>query len=183
MSQAGIINTSSGPVPPAVPTSFVTDDGTAIPALNILNVLGVDSTENNDNGILTRANPNLSNNLDVVLSNRITGTVTTIDATPTIISTFPLGATPGVYTFDVQIAGYDVTDTAGIGYFIEGSIRTTGAAGVVIGTPDKVINEEAATVTCDANLIVSGNNAIVQVTGIAGKTINWRVLSIYIFVS
>ena len=183
MSQAGIINTSSGPVPPAVPTSFVTDDGTAIPALNILNVLGVDSTENNDNGILTRSNPNLSNNLDVVLSNRITGTVTTIDATPTIISTFPLGATPGVYTFDVQIAGYDVTDTAGIGYFIEGSIRTTGAAGVVIGTPDKVINEEAATVTCDANLIVSGNNAIVQVTGIAGKTINWRVLSIYIFVS
>ena len=183
MSQAGIINTSSGPVPPAVPTSFVTDDGTAIPALNILNVLGVDSTENNDNGILTRSNPNLSNNLDVVLSNRITGTVTTIDATPTIISTFPLGATPGVYTFDVQIAGYDVTDTAGIGYFIEGSIRTTGAAGTVIGTPDKIINEEAATVTCDANLSVSGNNAIVTVTGIVGKVINWKVLSIYIFVS
>lgn len=100
------------------------------------------------------------------------------------MSTFALGATPGVYNFDIQIVGFDVTDTEGVGYFISGSVRTTGAAASLVGTPDKIINEVVGVTTAaDASLIVSGNNAIVQVTGIAGKTFNWKALSQYIFVS
>ena len=45
MSQAGILNIGgSGPVPPEVATEYVTDSGIAVPAINILNVLGSGGT-------------------------------------------------------------------------------------------------------------------------------------------
>lgn len=61
MSQV-IKNLASGPVPPSVATSYVTDSGTAIPSANVLNV-------NGGNGITTSANPNGSNNLLITVIN------------------------------------------------------------------------------------------------------------------
>jgi hypothetical protein len=46
----------STPIPPEVATEYVTNSGTAIPALNILNVIG-------GTGITTEASPDGSNNL------------------------------------------------------------------------------------------------------------------------
>lgn len=180
---------TSGSLPPSVPTEFDTQLGNAVPAANILIVNGFDSTENNVNGIITKGGvvgTGTANEVDVIITNRLQGTVTTANATPTTVISFPLGATPGLYTFDVQIAGYDTTDAEGVGYFISGSVRTTGAAAVVIGTPDKVVNEEASPVDltpCDANLTVSANNALIQVTGIAAKNIDWNCVATYVFVS
>jgi|SRR5579863_4936093 len=59
-----IKNLASGPVPPTVPTSFVTDNGTVIPSGNVVNV-------NGGVGVSTSANPNGSNNLVISLNNTV----------------------------------------------------------------------------------------------------------------
>lgn len=182
MSQAGIINTTSGPVPPTVATTYVTDvNSPAIPALNILNVIGGTSTANTNSGIRTDGSSG-SNTLTVQLTNRIIGDVTTTNATPTTIITFALGATPGVYTFTGDITAFDITDTAGASYGIISGIRTTGAAAVEIGTQFNTNFEEAAMITADIDVTTSGNNVIFTVTGVAGKTIDWDALFNYRFV-
>ena len=176
------INPNAVPPPPVVATSYVTDDGTAIPLANVLNVNALDSNEDNVNGIVTRANPDLSNNLEIVLTNRVRGTITTTDATPTTLISLPLGATPGVYVIEGNLVAFNVTDTAGGSYSFAGAARTTGVAATEIATEDKSIFEEAAMATADFTYGVTGNNAFLEVQGIAGKTINWSGLFTYQFV-
>jgi len=177
MSQAGI--TISGGAP-AVPTSFTTDSGVAVPVANNLFIYGIDSIANNDNGIATSGS---GSTVNVILTNRATGTVTTADATPTTALTFALGAVPGVYFFEGNIVAYDVTDVAGGAYSFVSGFRTTGAAAVEISTEFKDVFEEAAMATADFTISGSANNVIIQVQGIAGKTIDWNVTLTYRFVS
>ncbi len=173
------IGVTAGALPPAVPTSFVTDiNSPAIPIANVLDVFGGSVTTNNNNGIQTDGSSG-SNVLTVQLTNRIVGTVTTTNATPTTLASFSLGAVPAVFTFDIQIASFNVTDVNGDGYFISGSARTDGATATLCGTPDKIVNEEVVD-TADANMIVSGNTIVVQVVGIAGKVHHWRVIATYV---
>lgn len=110
----------------------------------------------------------------VTITGTLGGTATTVGAVTADVITFPMPVVADVTTFDIFIAGFNVTDTLGVGYEIFGTVRTTGGAAVLVGVPDKIANEEGGSVAADANLVVSGNNAIVRVTGIAGKTINWR---------
>jgi len=104
------------------------------------------------------------------------GTTTTIGAVTSDIITFPMGGAANVRTFDIMIVGFNVTLNQGLGYEIFGTVRGTGAAAVLVGTPDKINNEEAGSFAADANLIVSGNNAVIRVLGVAGSTINWRAI-------
>jgi hypothetical protein len=177
MSQAGLIKIPTSVLPPSVPTSFVTNLGTAVPAANVLIVHGVQSNENNDNGIIAKGGvvgTGTSNEVDIVLTNRQTGTATTTDATPTTILTFILGAAPGVYSVDGSLVAFDVTDAAGASYSFTSGVRTTGAAAIEIGTEFKDLFEEVAMATADFTVSASGNTLIIQVIGIAGKTIDWN---------
>jgi hypothetical protein len=171
---------AAGPVPPTVPTSFVTDDGTAVPALNTLNVNGIDSTENNANGILTRANPNLSNNLEIVVTNRLQGTGTTVSTGTADIVTFVPNVI-GVYSLEFRVAAYNTTSLLGAGYSLFGAIRFDGVNSNICDPFDPIDNEEGTMVNTGLNIFVSGSNVILRATGYLAQTINWSAVGLYTF--
>lgn len=61
MSQFFVPAAVGGSLPANVPTSFVTDSGTVVPAVNVVNV-------NGDVGVTVSANPNGSNNMVISVS-------------------------------------------------------------------------------------------------------------------
>ena len=180
MSQAGDLSQSSGPVPPVVATSYVTDvNSPAIPAANILNVLGNDTTANDDDGIRTDGSSG-SNTLTVQLTNRIQGSVTTTDATTTTIITFPLSAA-GTYALDVNVVAHNSTASLGAAYAMFVGFRSDGVTATKLNLEDKIVNEEAGMTDCNVISTASGNNALIQVIGIAANTINWNAVGTYVF--
>ena len=111
------------------------------------------------------------------------GTGQTVGAVTADLITIPLGATPATYAIEARIAGFESTTPAGCGYSLFATFRTTGAAAVVCGTVDKITNEEAALIAANATMVASGNNAVVQVTGVLALTINWKAFTIQTMVS
>ena len=188
MSQVSVFNiSSSGDLPGNVPTSFVTDSGTAIPAAQILNVNGAGLPnpaviDDNDNGIETYANPDLSNNLAIFLTNRKVGTGQTVGAVTDDLFTQNLGGTPGVYNFQCYASAFESTTPAGAGFTVFGAVRTDGASATIIVTDDVITDAEAALPDVDVDIVTSGNDIIFRATGQAGLTIDWKVLAQYIFI-
>ncbi len=169
---------------PAVPTSIQTQDGTAVPLANILIIDGIDSTENNDNGIISKggvAGTGTQNEIDIVMTNRITGSTTTVGAVNGNAWTFTPTVT-GTYSFESRVAGYNTTSLLGSGYSVFGTFRFDGVNSNSCGPPDVIDNEEGAMSACDATMVASGANIILQVTGYLAQTINWNAVSLYTFV-
>lgn len=176
-----------GALPPNVPQSFTTESGVAIPVANNLNVAGAPLPnpaviDDNDNGIETYANPNGSANLAVFLTNRKVASAPVVGAATLDLFTQNLGATPGVYNFQVYVAGFNAATPAGCAFTVFGSVRTTGAAATIIVQQDIIADRETALLDAEFALVVSGNNVIARATGVAGLTINFKVLANYIFI-
>ena len=166
---------------PDVPTSFTADDSNiAIPDSNNLNVFARDTIEDNANGIQTTADPNNSDNLYIELTNRVYGTASVTGAVTGDIITFDLGASAAVYRFILYVTGRDTATGDGVGFTLDGSIRTDGASATVIGSPDKRSDEDASLNAGLMNFVASGNNLVLRATGVAGQTISYVAYGYYI---
>lgn len=181
MSQAGIINTQSGPPPPSVPTSFVTDiNSPAIPIANVLDVFGGTVTTNNTKGVQTDGSSG-SNILTVQLTNRANVTGTTSDGggqTQNVLLLTPTNNT--AITFTAIITGFDSANNVAIGGEQIGLARTSAGTVTVVGLNDTFDESDAALNTADWNVVASGGNLNMQFIGVAGRTITWRALFQYI---
>ncbi len=179
MSQFFVGQSASIPVPPTVATSYVTDvNSPAIPAANILDVFGGQTTADNDKGIRTDGSSG-SNVLTAQLTNRQTGTVTTADTTITTVLSFSLGATPGTFYISGNIVAFNSSTPASAAYSFSGGYRTDGATAIELGTEFHDTFQDAALTTSDIFLTPSGNNVLVQVQGVGVLSINWNALLEY----
>ncbi len=113
----------------------------------------------------------------IEVTNKNPGTGQTIGAVTADLITIPLGAVAGTYQIQASVSGFESTGPSGVGYRLTGTIRTTGAAATIIGSIDKIVNEDAALAAGNADIVISGNDAIVQVTGVAGLTIDFAATS------
>lgn len=183
MSQITKVLTSGGPIPPIIPTQFNTQNGNAVPAANILLVNGFDSIENNNNGIITKGGvvgTGLSNEVDVVITNRIVVTTTTANATPITSNILTPTVSTGI-TFTVAVTGYNSTGNAITGGEIVG-VATCSSLGVVlvVGTNDTFDEASASLVSADWKVITDGTQLQMEFTGVAATNISWTALFQYI---
>ncbi len=111
------------------------------------------------------------------------GTGQTVGAVTDDVITIDLGATPGTFTISASVSAFETSTPAGAGYRLTAMVRTTGAAGTLIGAVTQIIQEEAALAAGTATIVVVANTAIIRVTGTAALTVEWSATSDQVFAS
>jgi len=97
-------------------------------------------------------------------------TVQTTDATPTALSTIAI-ATDTAATINASIIGQSADNSDVTGGTVSAVVKNDGGTLTIVGTSLPIVNADS---TGTFDIVVSGTNALIQVTGIAATTINWR---------
>lgn len=172
MSQIYKASSGGGTLPPNVATSYVTNDGTSIPAGNVLNVLG-------GSGIETYSDPNLGDNLFIKIQNSTTNTGQTVNNQTINLSTIDCSAA-GTYFFTTQISAF-TTGGNGAGGQLFTTAISNGASLTVIDDTDAIAHRTSALPDINYEIVGSGTDAILQVTGQNTFTIDWGSITIYVY--
>ncbi len=104
----------------------------------------------------------------------------TSDAAVLNIYTKNLGSSSAVYRITASVVGHDAATPLSVGYQVDGVFATTGIVASEIGVEDRDEDEGAGASDADSSWTVSGNSAILQCTGVAGKEMNWRAIIEYV---
>jgi hypothetical protein len=172
---------TAGSLPPSVPTSFTTENGTAVPSANVLNIIGVETDANNPNGIETAGGllaTGASNRVDLILTNRFRQTTTTVGTALSVV-TILSSLAAGVYVFDIKGIAFATAGSSSAAYTLVGAVKSDGVTATLM--PNQATDSFEQVVTPSFVLGVSGNDAIVTVTGFAGYNFNWTVVGDYVF--
>ena len=108
----------------------------------------------------------------VTLINNVDGTGTTVGATTANILSVPLGNVAGVFQFEARVKAYDTATPSAAGYNVYATFITDGTTARLVGD-QPIFNEDTTLEAADAYFVASGNNAVLQVLGVTGLTIQW----------
>jgi len=171
------IGVSAGSLPPSVPLEFGTTfdssgnpPGTAVPSNNKLYILGT-------NGIVTYSETTDAAN-DTVQVAFAGGTTITSDGagqTQTIL-TFTT-STDSCFTLQAMFAAYEPATGLAFGGRLLVICKNNAGTVSIVSELENVGGGDAALITCSFNASGAGALLDLVVTGVAGKTIDWSVIT------
>ncbi len=143
-------------------------------AFNI-NILGAD-------GVVTTGNPGTNTITITQTGDAYTiATGQTIGAVTANIFTLTLGANNAA-TVQATVTGAVSDYSAALVGRTCGGARRAGAGAILVGSPISDFSEDSAGAPL-IDIVVSGNNIIVQVTGVGAQTWNWRAQVHYVLLT
>lgn len=160
----------------AIAWTAASTSSATVPAILLARTSGVPSfgTLISSDGTVDFAYTDGAQTIDITTGGANIATVQTVDATPTALYTLPVLANRAV-TLYADIIGAKADYSAAIGGNVEATARRAGGGLTMVGVPVVNLNEDSAGAP-DFTIVVSGNDLVVQVTGEALTTYNWRAL-------